>query len=112
MPWTAKQSVLISKKLSSTQDGVTLGDLCDRLLQQIINNSHQYKDQLNPPQRIGRIKKTFGNRPAAGIKASEIADWLGGLKQTPATRNRYKAVFSAVFSYGKKRDLIAVKSGS
>jgi integrase len=104
---------------------ITLSTLADGLLAQIKANPKKYKDQKNPPQRIAKIKAAFGHRPAESIATPEIADWLGCLKVEPktpakseggstarnvsaATQNRYKAVFSAIFSYGKRRGLIAV----
>ena len=63
-------------------------------------------DQLNPPYRIGVIRKAFGERPAASIKVSEISDWFRALPAAPATQNRYRAVFSSIYNYGVQRDLI------
>ncbi|MBS1798949.1 MAG: site-specific integrase [Acidobacteria bacterium] len=94
--------------MNAVQEGVTVGDLCDGLLAQIQTNPQRYKDQLNPPQRLGAIKKQFGNRSAAGLKAFEVSDWLSSLKVAPATSNRYKAMFSAVYKYGKNRSLVTV----
>jgi integrase len=35
-------------------------------------------------------------------------DWLDSLKKAPATLNRYKATFSAMYRYGKQRDKVQV----
>jgi integrase len=107
VPTTAKQSVLTYKEMESTsQHGAHLGEFCDGLLQQIKNRPREYKDQLNPPHRIGVIKTAFGSRPAASIKVSEISDWFRSLPVAGATQNRYRAVFSAIYNYGVQRDLI------
>jgi integrase len=67
-----------------------------------------YKDQRNPPYRIGLIKAQFGERPAASIRPYEISDWLDSLGKAPATVNRYKVTFSSIYRYGKQRDKIMV----
>ena len=67
-----------------------------------------YKDQRNPPYRIGRIKQDFGHRPAASIRPYEISDWLDSLGRAPATVNRYKVTFSSIYRYGKQRDKVQV----
>lgn len=108
VPSTARQPVRTFKEMNAAQEGVTVGDLCDGLLKQIQANPQRYKDQKNPPQRLEAIKKAFGNRAAAGLKAFEVSDWLGSLKVAPATSNRYKAMFSAVYKYGKNRSLVSV----
>lgn len=76
------------------------------LLKQIQSRPEEYKDQLNPPHRIGVINEAFGKRPAAGIKAHEISDWYHDLDAKPATKNRYRAVFSSIYAYGKERDMV------
>jgi integrase len=108
VPSTAKQPVLTAAEMRVAQYNVLLNDLCEGLLKQIQANPTDYKDQHNPPHRIDVIKKKFGNRPAAHIKAHEIHDWLSGLEVAPATQNRYKAVFSAIYNYGKQRDKVSV----
>jgi hypothetical protein len=106
---------------------VLLDELCDGLLQQIRDKPGEYKDQHNPPFRIERIKKAFGSRPAAGIKPHEINNWLSSLmtapttkkvdsdkeptppkKLSPASQNRYKAMFSAIYKYGRQQSKVDV----
>jgi site-specific recombinase XerD len=108
VPTTAKKPILTSAEMAAVQDGTPLGDLCDGLLQHIIDNPKQYRDQRNPPLRINRIKKKFGSRAAASIRPYEIADWLEGLKVSAATSNRFKTQFSSIYVYGKRRDKISV----
>jgi site-specific recombinase XerD len=108
VPSSAKQTVRTSSELVQDQNGVLLGELCEGVLQHIVDNPKQYRDQHNPPIRINRIKKEFGSRPAAGIRPYEIADWLEGLKVSPATSNRYRTVFSSIYVYGKRRDKVSV----
>jgi integrase len=108
VPATAKAVARTFSEQKVAGDAVLFGELCDGLLAHIKKNPTEYKDQRNPPQRIAAIKKQFGHRQAASIKPFEIADWLSGLDLAPATRNRYKAVVSAIFKYGKERDRVNI----
>ena len=93
---------------------VTVGELCDGLLEQTTSDPEKYRDQRNPAQRIGRIKKEFGTRSAASIRPYEISDWLSALKTpsgkrlSPASRNRYRSTFSTIYTYGKEREKVSV----
>jgi site-specific recombinase XerD len=91
---TVKEAADLALVLGS----VLLGELCDR--------PREYKDQINPPYRIGVINTAFGSRPANSIRVSEISDWFRALPMKPASQNRYRAQFSAVYNYGVQRDLI------
>jgi integrase len=109
VPVTATEAVRTVKEaadLAVVQGGVLLSELCEGLLKQIKDRPREYKDQLNPPHRIGVIKAAFGSRPANSIRVSEISDWFRALPVEPATQNRYRAQFSAVYNYGVQRDLI------
>jgi hypothetical protein len=64
---------------------VLVAELCDDLLRHIQSKPNVYKDQRNPPYRIGLIRAKFGDRPAASIRPYEIADWLDGMDKAPAT---------------------------
>ena len=108
VPTTAKRPVLTFAEMKAEVSGVTVAVLCDLLLKFIKDNPKKYRDQQNPPRRIGLIKKVFGDRIAASIKPYEISDWLESMDVAPATRNRYKTTFSAVYRYGRKRDKIQV----
>jgi integrase len=109
VPVTATQPVRTVKEaaeLAVVQGSILISKLCDGLLKQIQERPREYMDQLNPPYRIGVIRKAFGERPAASIKVSEISDWFRALPAAPATQNRYRAVFSSIYNYGVQRDLI------
>jgi hypothetical protein len=85
VPTSAKQSARTATEMKQEVSEVTVTDLCDLLLKHIQNPkfSHKYKDQANPPRRLGQIKKTFGNRLAASVNAHEISDWLEHMLVTP-----------------------------
>lgn len=112
IPSTAKLHVRTMAELDKIGGQVTVGELCDDLLQHIKARPEEYKDQRNPPQRIARVKDKFGQRPAAAIRPFEVDDWLDELKGTlslkPATLNRLKATISAAYRLGKHRDKVQV----
>jgi len=92
----------------SDHSGVLVSELCDDLLRYIQSKPSVFKDQRNPPYRIGLIREKFGQRIAASIRPYEIADWLDSLDKAPATVNRYKVTFSSIYRYGRQRDKVAV----
>lgn len=111
IPKNAKSMPKTAQELSATPasaSGVLVSELCDDLLAHIQSKPNLYKDQKNPPYRIGVIKKEFGHRVAANIRPYEISDWLDTLGRAPATVNRYKVTFSSVYRYGKQRDKVSV----
>lgn len=108
VPSTAKAAPKTKIELEHSVSTTTVSELCDDLLRHIKSKPDVYKDQRNPPFRLGLIKKHFGHRPASTVKPFEIMDWLEGMDKAPATLNRYKATFSAVYRYGKQRDKVQV----
>jgi|SRR6187402_480437 len=110
IPTSAKGVPKTAKELESSvsRSSLPLSELCDDLLLHIQSRPNVYKDQRNPPYRIGLIRRTFGDRPAESIRPYEISDWLDSLGKAPATVNRYKVTFSSIYRYGKQRDKIQV----
>jgi len=110
IPKTARGMPKTAKELSASTGatGVLVSELCDDLLKHIQSKPNVYKDQKNPPHRIGVIRKEFGDRVAVTIRPFEISDWLDSLNRAPATVNRYKVTFSSIYRYGKQRDKIQV----
>src|ERR1017187_10452069 len=110
VPTTAKRPVLTAAEMTLTQSSVLLGDLCDELKQKIASDPEHYRDQYNPPRRLDRIKQNFGNRSASSIRPYEISDWLSSLKGpngkrlSPGSWNRYRTVFSSIYTYGIERE--------
>lgn len=97
---------------------VTVGELCDGLKNYIAKHPTQYKDQLNPPRRLDRIKADLGTRLAASIKPREIEAWLDGLTNghtqrgkgkllSDASVNRYRVMLSAVYKRAIKEEKVA-----
>jgi hypothetical protein len=56
-----------------------------------------HRDQRNIESRLKRILPDFANRLADQIKPADIDGWLAGNTKTPATANRYRALFSLIF---------------
>ena len=59
--------------------------------------SHGRRDVKNFRIRMQIILKDFSERVADEIRPSDIYAWLGAHDWSPATRNRYKNVFSKAF---------------
>jgi integrase len=56
-----------------------------------------HRDRRTFEGRLNRILPEFGDRPADQIKPVEIDTWIAANTKTPATANRYRAMFSLVF---------------
>lgn len=110
VPTTAKQTARTGTEIKTEVSGVTVGHLCDSLLRHIQNprQAHKYRDQANPPRRLGQIKREFGNRLASDLKPHEISNWLDGMDTAPATRNRLKTTLSAAYRYGMRQGQVSV----
>jgi site-specific recombinase XerD len=135
IPSSAKQPIRTAAEVAAAktaESNVLLSQLCDGLLGHIQTHPHDYRDQHNPPIRIKRIADAMGDRVAATIRPSEIEGWLDSLtiaarglpvskirkpskkpkkepsKLSPASWNRYRTVFSAIYRWGKRNDKIEV----
>jgi site-specific recombinase XerD len=74
--------------------GVKFGALCDDI--QVFSEAH-HRDQRNILGRLTRIRPDFEERQADSIKPEDIDQWLTRNTKTPATSNRYRALFSLIF---------------
>lgn len=68
--------------------GVTIGQLCDQLVEYVQSHPEKYKDQKGPPQRIAYIRAAFGERKAESLTPPEIEAWLA---------SRARAVYAMEF---------------
>ncbi|HEX3940824.1 MAG TPA: hypothetical protein VHX11_05010, partial [Acidobacteriaceae bacterium] len=59
--------------------------------------SHGKKDLRTVKNRMKRLVKDFGTQVADTISPAQIDQWLSKPEWTPATCNRYKALFSKTF---------------
>ena len=74
--------------------GVKFRELADAIL--AFSASH-HKDTKNVKIRMAKILSDFGDRIADNIKPEEIDAWLTAHTNTPATSNRYRALFRFVY---------------
>jgi len=56
-----------------------------------------HRDQRSILGRLVRIRPDFDERAADSIKPEDIDNWLTKNTKTPATSNRYRALFSLIF---------------
>jgi len=56
-----------------------------------------HRDQRNILGRLERVRPDFDERAADSIKPEDIDQWLTRNTKTPATSNRYRALFSLIF---------------
>jgi site-specific recombinase XerD len=91
-----KSDVRAGKKLPSNlrNAGIKFKEIADAIL--VYSASH-HKDTKNIRIRLARISTEFGAREADKIRPEEIDAWLTAHCKTPATANRYRALFSLVF---------------
>jgi integrase len=74
--------------------GVRFGALCDDIV--VFSEAH-HRDQRNIIGRLARVRPDFEERQADSIKPEDIDGWLTKNTKTPATSNRYRALFSLIF---------------
>lgn len=112
LPSTAKRPTLTTAEVAILGDtgGITVGKLCDEFGAYIKRHPEEYRDQKNPPRRIAEIKAMFGDRGAAGLKPSEIENWLDDVQEdrelANATINKLRGTFSMIYQHGKRKDLV------
>jgi len=105
VPSTAREAAMTFSEARKLRSGIALGQLCNELKTHIATHPQDYKDQVNPPARLDRIKGDLGDRSAESIEPAEIRAWLNtltgpkGKKLSDGSWNRYKAQFSAVYKH-------------
>ena len=114
LPATAKRPVLTTAEVAVLGDpgAVTVGRLCDEFLKYVNAHPEEYRDQIYPPKRVAEIRKAFGDRDAATLKASEIEAWLDKIQEdrelANGTVNRMRGTFSMLYKHGRRKDLVEV----
>jgi site-specific recombinase XerD len=76
------------------QPSLRFKTLCDDIL--VFSKKH-HRDFRTVEIRVKRIVADFGETPADKIKPADIDAWLSRVTWTPATSNRYRALFSLIF---------------
>jgi integrase len=74
--------------------GVKFKDLSDAIL---TYSAAHHRDTRNIKNRLSRVLPDFGERAAGKIKPQDIDEWLTANTKTPATSNRYRALFSLIY---------------
>lgn len=67
---------------------------CDDIL---VYSKKHHRDFRSVEIRVRKIVADFGETPVDKIKAADIDAWLSRVTKTPATSNRYRALFSLIF---------------
>jgi len=90
-----KSEVRAGKKLPTNlrNAGVKFKELADAIL--VFSASH-HRDTKNIRIRLAKISAEFGERVADSILPEEIDGWLSATCKTPATANRYWALFLSI----------------
>jgi integrase len=70
------------------------------------------KDMKTLTGRLTRLTTDFGDKSADSITPTIIEDWLATNTRTPATSNRFKAVFSKVFKLAVRNGKLMVNAAS
>jgi integrase len=76
------------------QTSVRFKTLCDDIL---VYSKQHHRDFRSVEIRVRKIAAEFGEKSADKIKPAEIDAWLSKVTKTPATSNRYRALFSLIF---------------
>jgi site-specific recombinase XerD len=74
--------------------GIKFSALADAI--ETFSESH-HRDKRSVLTRLRKIRPAFDERVADSIKPEEIDGWLSANTSTPATSNRYRALFSLIF---------------
>jgi site-specific recombinase XerD len=91
-----KSEVRAGKKLPENlrSAGVKFKELADAIL---TYSATHHRDTRSVKTRLAKITLDFGDREADKVKPEEIDAWLTASCKTPATANRYRALFSLVY---------------
>lgn len=91
-----RNEIRIGVKLPDNRrnDGVRFSALADAI--EIFSEAH-HRDKRSVLTRLRKIRPDFDLRIADTIRPEEIDAWLSANTSTPATSNRYRALFSLIF---------------
>jgi site-specific recombinase XerD len=84
--------------------GVKFKDLADAIL--VFSAAH-HKDTRTLKNRLSRLRLDFDQRKAETVKPEEIDAWLTENTKTPATSNRYRALFSLIYREALRNGKVA-----
>jgi hypothetical protein len=112
--WGAAKD-LLNKRKNEIREGIKMPEnmrhtsirfktLCDDILE--FSKKH-HRDFRSVEIRVKKIVADFGEKPVDKIKPAEIDAWLSRVTKTPATSNRYRALFSLIFREALRNGKIA-----
>ena len=112
--WGAAKE-LLNKRKNEIREGIKMPEnmrqasvrfktLCDDIL---VYSKKHHRDFRSVEIRLKKVAAEFGERPADKIKPAEIDAWLSKVTKTPATSNRYRALFSLIFREALRNGKIA-----
>jgi integrase len=112
--WGAAKD-LLNKRKNEIREGIKMPEnmrhtsirfktLCDDIL--VFSKKH-HRDFRSVEIRVKKIVADFGEKPVDKIKPAEIDAWLSRVTKTPATSNRYRALFSLIFREALRNGKIA-----
>ena len=87
------------------QTSVRFKTLCDDIL---VYSKKHHRDFRSVEIRVKKVVAGFGEKPADKIKPAEIDEWLSKATKTPATSNRYRALFSLIFREAIRNGKLAI----
>jgi hypothetical protein len=74
--------------------GVKFKELAEAIL---TYSATHHRDTRNVKSRLSKVLLTFGERAANKVKPQDIDSWLTANTKTPATSNRYRALFGLIY---------------
>lgn len=106
---------LLTKRKNEIREGIKMPEnmrqasvrfktLCDAIL---VYSQKHHRDFRSVKIRVKRLAAEFGEIPADKIKPAEIDAWLSKQTKTPATSNRYRALFSLIFREALRNGKVA-----
>ena len=107
---------LLNKRRNEIRVGVKLPDnhrtagtkfsvLADAI--ESFSESH-HRDKRSVLTRLRKVRPDFDERVADTIKPEDIDTWLSANTKTPATSNRYRALFSLIFREALRNGKVAI----
>ena len=106
---------LLTKRKNEIREGIKMPEnmrhtsirfkvLCDDIL---VYSKKHHRDFRSIVHRLKKVVADFGETPADKIKPAEIDAWLSKTTKTPATSNRYRALFSLIFREALRNGKVA-----
>ena len=86
--------------------GITLKDLGDRFVKAIRASGCRETTIAERTQKLARLAKDLGERPAISITKDDLTGWLDKHELTGVTRDGYRRCYHAVFQYAVEEKIV------